>query len=417
MASGARRFRGCSPAEDHTAFVALCELDVRCAKHLANRRNVECSGEDYENFSDIAKELDVANVRALSPLQRRKSERPPRFVNATQHARLKPQEFIKSLEACTSYPLSDWSTQLGITRDAPASGATTSTPDAAGVSDLPATAAQQHSLAFQLKAMGFTIGSCCAIKEEFDPAGPPAPKGKAAPKPKASSEKPQLRVWEIASIDDDRVLMRDPNRETNGVEDTASVKTEDAVLNKALLKRQTFKKQVQISQIGVYSTAAWDEKIALDTARRALKKLHNQHVLPNDQLQLLKYPSAVRAQANIAKGELTLVPSSNRFELNPSKTSTGVISLGQILGYEVAIRPHIQQQEEDQEKKDMWMAPYWHVPEAIQDGGANMKMKDFPVEVVTDSGPITIMIRCMQNTKKINKGDYLTVPPQKRKRS
>ena len=167
----------------------------------------------------------------------------------------------------------------------------------------------------------------------------------------------------------------------------------------------------------MYGTAAWDEKIALDTARRALKKLHDQHLLPNDQLQLLKYPSAVRAQANIAKGELTLVPSSNMFELNPSKTSTGVISLGQILGYEVAIKPHIQQQEEDQEKKDMWMAPYWHVPEARQDGCANMKMKDFPVEVVTDSGPITIMIRCMQNTKKINKGDYLTVPPQKRKRS
>ena len=91
--------------------------------------------------------------------------------------------------------------------------------------------------------------------------------------------------------------------------------------------------------------------------------------------------------------------------------------MGQILGYEVAIRPRIQQQEEDQEKKDMWMAPYWHVPEARQDAGANMKVKDVPVGVVTDSGPITIMIHCMQNTKKINKGDYLTVPPQKRKRS
>ena len=89
--------------------------------------------------------------------------------------------------------------------------------------------------------------------------------------------------------------------------------------------------------------------------------------------------------------------------------------MGQILGYEVVIKPRIQ--EEDQEKKDMWMALYWHVPEAKQGAGANMKVKGVPVEVVTDSGPITIMIRCMQNTKKINKGDYLTVPPQKRKRS
>ena len=42
---------------------------------------------------------------------------------------------------------------------------TTSTSAAAGLSDLPATVTQQHSMAFQLKAKGFTIGSCCAIKE------------------------------------------------------------------------------------------------------------------------------------------------------------------------------------------------------------------------------------------------------------
>ena len=45
--------------------MALSELDVRCGKFLTNRRNVECTGEDYENISDIAKELAVANVRTF----------------------------------------------------------------------------------------------------------------------------------------------------------------------------------------------------------------------------------------------------------------------------------------------------------------------------------------------------------------
>ena len=45
--------------------MAMSELDVRCGKFLTNRRNVECTGEDYENISDIAKELAVANVRTF----------------------------------------------------------------------------------------------------------------------------------------------------------------------------------------------------------------------------------------------------------------------------------------------------------------------------------------------------------------
>ena len=52
--------------KDHAAFVALSELDVRRGKFLTKRRNVECTGEDYENISDIAKELAVANVRTFT---------------------------------------------------------------------------------------------------------------------------------------------------------------------------------------------------------------------------------------------------------------------------------------------------------------------------------------------------------------
>ena len=43
--------------------MALSELDARCGKFVTDRRNVECSGEDYENISDIAKELAAANVQ------------------------------------------------------------------------------------------------------------------------------------------------------------------------------------------------------------------------------------------------------------------------------------------------------------------------------------------------------------------
>ena len=57
-----------SPTKDHAAFVALGELDVRCAKVLTKRRNVQCTGEAYESISDIAKELAAANVRSLSSI-------------------------------------------------------------------------------------------------------------------------------------------------------------------------------------------------------------------------------------------------------------------------------------------------------------------------------------------------------------
>ena len=57
-----------SPTKDHAAFVALSELDVRCAKFLTKRRNVQCTGEDYESISDIAKELAAANIRSLSSI-------------------------------------------------------------------------------------------------------------------------------------------------------------------------------------------------------------------------------------------------------------------------------------------------------------------------------------------------------------
>ena len=63
-------------------FVALSELDVRCGKFLTNRRNVECTGEDYETISDIAKELAAANVRTILISGERASlTRPTRFAN------------------------------------------------------------------------------------------------------------------------------------------------------------------------------------------------------------------------------------------------------------------------------------------------------------------------------------------------
>ena len=47
--------------KDHAAFAAVGELDCKVAKLLTKRRNVECTGEDYESIGDIAKELAAAN--------------------------------------------------------------------------------------------------------------------------------------------------------------------------------------------------------------------------------------------------------------------------------------------------------------------------------------------------------------------
>ena len=38
-------------------FLALGPLDCKCAKYLVDRRNVECSGEDYESIDDIAQDF------------------------------------------------------------------------------------------------------------------------------------------------------------------------------------------------------------------------------------------------------------------------------------------------------------------------------------------------------------------------
>ena len=73
--------------KDHAAFVALSELDVRCGKFLTNRRNVECTGEDYENISDIAKELAVANVRTFVGGWGRGGQRRSSWHNAVESVR------------------------------------------------------------------------------------------------------------------------------------------------------------------------------------------------------------------------------------------------------------------------------------------------------------------------------------------
>ena len=101
------------------------------------------------------------------------------------------------LGTCTQYPLNDWSERLGVAPPAPTTAAAGA---ASGASASIATVAQHRSMAYQLKQMGFDVGNFCAIREE-------------EPKDATKDAKTgPLRVWEITEVDDNRVIMKCPNR-------------------------------------------------------------------------------------------------------------------------------------------------------------------------------------------------------------
>lgn len=320
---------------------------------------------------------------------------------------MKPQEFLTKLEQCTQYPLSEWSAQLGVVNPAPATAAAAV---AASVGGIAQTAAQQHSMGFQLRAAGFAVGGFCAIKEESEST--------------TGSKKEQLKVWEIVSINDQTVELKDPNGELHGKGATTSVATADAVVKKLLQKRTTFKKQVEVTPIGVTSSQVAVD-LAIDVARRAVQTTHAELSDTTSQLRVFKNPTAVMTTASFKKDELKLVPTSNKFGAvkigRELKKSERDLMMGEILGHSVVLRKHAWKEDDEGQggkpgegSDELWQAPFWFVP--TSDTG-NMRMRTHEVDIVTDTGVVTVSVPIMVNVKEIRSGTELTCVTQKRKRS
>lgn len=325
------------------------------------------------------------------------------------------------LGTCTQYPLSDWSEQLGVTPPAPTTAAAGA---ASGANADIATVAQHHSMAYQLKQQGFEVGSFCSVKEE---------EPKDAPK---DAKKGPSRVWEITEVDDSRIILKCPNRAHHpDKDDTMTLPTEDAVVKKKLMKRATFRKQKLITPVGVVSRK-WEEDIAIDIARRAVKATHDKfmggipHALHMD-VEVFAMPSAVRVTREYKRGELVLVASSNRFAAKPigdtaKKGKQNGMPLGTISQHEVFLLKHVSHKDDekeekkdgkndekdDKEEKEVWQAPYWSVPEHATCNN----MKHTVHNIVPEGTTCTVAVPTMTNTKGIKQGEYLVVQPQKRKR-
>ena len=328
-----------------------------------------------------------------------------------------------TLGKCTQYPLSDWSKQLGVTPPAPATAAAGA---ASGASAPMATAAQHHSMAYQLKQQGFEVGSFCAVKEE---------EPRDAPKDaKKDTKKVPLKVWEITEVDDSRIILKCPNRAIHpDNDDTMSIPTTDAVVKKKLLKRATFKRQKELTPVGVHS-AKWEEDLAIGIARRAVKEAHDNFEEDLKHIQMFASPSAVRVTRDYKRGELVLVASSNRFAAKPiggtaKKDKQSGVPLGTISQHEVFLLKHVVNKDDEKEGKDgktdkkdgkndekeVWQVPYWSVPE--HESVHNMKHTTHSVEVPTITGTMcTVAVPTMTNLKGLKKGEYLVVQPHKRKR-
>lgn len=325
-----------------------------------------------------------------------------------------------TLGKCTQYPLSDWSKQLGVTPTAPATAAAGAT---SGASAAMATAAQHHSMAYQLKQQGFAMGSFCAVREEE----PDAPKdGK-----KDAAKKMPLRVWEITEVDDNRIILKCPNRAHHpDKDDTMTIPTEDAVVKRKLMQRATFKRQKVVTPVGVVSPK-WEEDLAIDIARRAVKVAHDKFVGDLEHVQVFAVPAAARVTRDYKRGELVLVASSNRFAAKPigGTAKKSGLPLGKISEHEVFLVKHVVNKDDEKEGKDgkkdkkdekndekeVWQAPYWSVPE--HESVHNMKHATHSVEVPTITGTMcTVAVPTMTNTKGLKTGEYLAVQPHKRKR-
>ena len=310
------------------------------------------------------------------------------------------------------YPLGEWATELGITPPEPVTAAAGGAKSAGVIAP---SVTQQHSMAYQLQSMGFTVGSCCAVKGD-------EPTDSKSTESKRKESKVPPKVWEITAIDETNVVLMDPNRAVNNKDDTQTVSTTDAVVKKTLLKRHAFNWQREVTPIGVHSPM-WAADLAVDVARRAVRATHDEFVCNTDQVQVFAVPCAVRAKCEFKKGCLTLVASSNMFITrsadDEAKTIIG-IPLGAILKHDVFLSKHVKTANEEvgsdtgKLSKEVWHAPYWSVPE--NESAHNMKHATHSAEVPTSTGNITVHVPIMVNSKVIKAGDYLSVVPQKRKR-
>lgn len=267
------------------------------------------------------------------------------------------------------------------------------------------------------------MGSFCAVREEE----PDAPKdGK-----KDATKKMPLRVWEITEVDDNRIILKCPNRAHHpDKDDTMTIPTEDAVVKRKLMQRATFKRQKVVTPVGVVSPK-WEEDLAIDIARRAVKVAHDKFVGDLEHVQVFAVPAAARVTRDYKRGELVLVASSNRFAAKPigGTAKKSGLPLGKISEHEVFLVKHVVNKDDEKEGKDgkkdkkdekndekeVWQAPYWSVPE--HESVHNMKHATHSVEVPTITGTMcTVAVPTMTNTKGLKTGEYLAVQPHKRKR-
>ena len=238
-----------------------------------------------------------------------------------------------------------------------------------------------------------------------------------------------LRVWEITEVDDNRVIMKCPNRAHHpDKDDTMIVPTTDAVVKKKLVKRANFKRQKEVKPVGVVSPQ-WEQDIAVGIARRAVKVAHDTFEDSLEHIQIFAYPSAVRVTRDYKRGDLVLVATSNRFSAKPigdtgKKGKQIGVSLGNISQHDVVLLRHVLNKDDEKdgkvakgenEEKEVWQAPYWSVPE--HESVHNMKHATYSVEVTTSAGTMcTVAVPTMTNSKGVKKGEYLVVQAQKRKR-
>ena len=245
------------------------------------------------------------------------------------------------------------------------------------------------------------------------------------------------RVWEITEVNDSRIILKCPNRAHHpDKDDTMTLPTEDAVVKKKLMKRATFRKQKLITPVGVVSRK-WEEDIAIDIARRAVKAAHDKFVGDLEHVQVFAVPAAARVTCDYKRGELVLVASSNRFAAKPiggtaKKDKQSGVPLGKISQHEVFLLKHVvnkddekegkdgkndkkdgkNDEKDDKEEKEVWQAPYWSVPEHATCNN----MKHTVHNIVPEGTTCTVAVPTMTNTKGIKQGEYLVVQPQKRKR-
>ena len=297
------------------------------------------------------------------------------------------QAFVKEMSTAIGVQLQTPSNWLALPAEAAASSSSSGAEAPANTINMHAAESieQMKDMGFQAHKLGFIVGANLLNKQAE-----------------------QAEVWQITSVGADCATI------TKMVEghalNTKQVQWPDIVEHWKVHKG----KITSIVDLGVGSpvaSSAWHLECLKGAVAIALRFKTGEYQHCMKQLEMLQHPTMVRTIANIPKGTLKLVPSTQKIEKSKSLAAekntvpVGTFDINGLGDVMLQLAPHFTPRLDSKgvENKAPWVAPFWAVQHADDKNGSNLVLQHEHVDIAGFDIPIPVLT----NPKPIKAGEIL----------